>query len=132
MEWKRKIKERLTPARDIGKYSGYGEESWNDEVLVGDDVSEPEVQREQLVRDAEVEVKGREGGADTVKKEEAERPQSRRTEADENGDRGSLNRLLTRTLYLIVKRGKNEWMFPANELLRDESLHTVRCCGIPN
>ena len=96
-------------------------------MLVGDEISEPAVQIESLVRDAEVEVKEREG--EEVRKEELERPMSRRTKADERGEMASLNRLLTRTLYLLVKKGGEaaKWMFPSNELLRDESLHTV-CC----
>lgn len=132
VEWKQKIKERKTPAREIGRYSGYGEDSWNDEVLVGDETGEPAVQIQSLVKDAEVEVKGRDGSETT--QEELERPMSRRTQADERGEMGSLNRLLTRTLYLLVKKGGEgaKWMFPTNELLQDESLHTVRCPEPPN
>ena len=123
IEWKRKIKERKTPARDIGPYNGYGKEAWNDEVLVGDRISEPTVQIEKLVQDAEVDANGIEG----AKKEEIVRPKSRSTEADQNGEKSSLNRLLTRTLYLVVKiRGQDgRWTFPENDLLKDESLHRV-------
>lgn len=132
MEWKRKIKDRLTPARDIGLYNAYGEEGWNDELLVGDRVSEPEEQVKSLLRDAEVEVKGGRGaGEEQLRREEVQRPMPRWTEADEKGDRKSLNRALTRTLYLMVKRerrvkGESEWRFPEAELTGKESLHTVR------
>ncbi|KAK1821451.1 hypothetical protein LTR12_004175 [Friedmanniomyces endolithicus] len=51
-EWKRKIKVRKTPARDIGVYAAYGDEGWNDEVLVGDRTAERESVVEALVRDA--------------------------------------------------------------------------------
>lgn len=128
MEWKRKIKERKTPARDIGAYSAYGEEGWNDELLVGETVSEPEEQIERLVKDAEVEVKERDiqGEGEVVKKEEFEKPMPRMTEADEKGDLSSLNRRLERTLYLVVKGRSGVWEFPSSALeRRGESLHTV-------
>lgn len=131
VDWKRKIKDRKTPARDIGWYSGYGEDAWNDELLVGDEISEPANQIESLIKDAEPEVKE---GYEMLSREVVERPMSRTTEADEKDERGSLNRMLTRTLYLLVKKAEKgaKWMFPANELLRDESLHTVRCLGSLN
>lgn len=121
------MKERKTPARDIGVYNAYGDEGWNDELLVGDQVSEPEEQLERLLRDAEVEVKERDiqGEGKVVKKLEAERPMPRITEADINGDMKSLNRALQKTLYLVVNRGKGQWGFPSAELARQESLNTV-------
>ena len=141
MEWKRKIKERKTPARDIGVYNAYGDEGWNDELLVGDRISEPEEQVERLLRDAEVE--SREG--DVVKKEIVERPAPRVTEADRSGDLRSLDRRLENTVYLVVK-GEGGWGFPSAVLARRESLHTVchslstdvvwkfsfRPCRVPN
>ena len=128
------MKERKTPARDIGVYNAYGEEGWNDEVLVGERISEPEEQVEALLRDAEKE--GREEadaeGA-VVKREVVERPMPRVTEADRVGDLRSLNRMLERTLYLVVKGGEGSmgeeagWRFPTAllEKSRQESLHTV-------
>ena len=127
IEWKRKIKERKTPARDIGVYNAYGDEGWNDELLVGDKVSEPEEQLERLLRDAEVEVTERdiEGGGEMVKKEQVEKPMPRVTEADKAGDMKSLNRALQKTLHLVVKSREGQWGFPSAELARQESLHTV-------
>ena len=127
IQWKRKIKERKTPARDIGVYNAYGYEGWNDELLVGDRVSEPEEQVENLLADAEVEVKERDdqGEGMVVKKEQVERPMLRVTEADKASDTKSLDRVLQRTLYLVVKSGKGHWGFPCAELVRQESLHTV-------
>ena len=128
------MKERKTPARDIGVYNAYGEEGWNDEVLVGERIAEPEEQVEALLRDAEKE--GREG-ADSegavVKREVVERPMPRVTEADRVGDLRSLNRQLERTLYLVVKGGEGlmgeaaGWRFPTAllEKSKHESLHTV-------
>ncbi|TKX24363.1 hypothetical protein C1H76_3469 [Elsinoe australis] len=52
-EWKRKIRARLTPSRDVGVYSAYGEEAWNDEVLVGDRTGDEESVIEEVIRDAE-------------------------------------------------------------------------------
>ncbi|KAL8953585.1 MAG: hypothetical protein Q9222_000580 [Ikaeria aurantiellina] len=126
VEWKRKIKERQTPARDIGVYNAYAKEGWNDEVVVGARESEPEEQVEALLRDAEVEVpkEGEEG--QEVKKEEVERPMPRVTEADRVGDTKSLDRRLQRTLYLVVRSGDgDDWWFPSDSLVGKESLHTA-------
>lgn len=126
VEWKRKIKERQTPARDIGVYNAYSEDGWNDEVLVGARESEPEEQVEALIKDAQVEVKEGEESS-VVKKQEVERPYPRVTDADKPGDVKSLNRLLQRTLYLLVKTEKNKrWGFPSSFMEGKESLHTVR------
>ena len=125
VEWKRKIKQRQTSARDIGVYNAYSEEGWNDELLVGAKESEPEHQLEALMKDAED--VGEEGNVavDTTK-EPVERPMPRVTEADKAGDVKSLNRALQRTLYLVVKGGKGGWTFPTARLEPKEDLHTVR------
>ena len=71
---------------------------------MGSEIGDPENAREALVKDSEVEVKRRnEDGEEEIVKEVAERPMPRRTEADENGDTRTLNRALTRTLYLLVR-----------------------------
>ncbi|KAI9706850.1 MAG: 54S ribosomal protein L17 mitochondrial [Bogoriella megaspora] len=131
LEWKRKIKTRLTPAKEIGVYSGYGENAWNDELLVGAPESETEHQIEALVNDVNSEVpavgegeQGSEGGeqqaisgdtaaaASQSKKEKIEAPLSRVTEADRKGDLRSLDRKGERTLYLLVKNQEGRWTLP--------------------
>ena len=94
---------------------------------MGDRVSEPEEQLEQLVKDAEVQVKEKnvQGEGEVIKKEELERPMPRITDADRQGDLKSLNRRLERTLYLLVNSGKGGWTWPSSELEKRESLHTV-------
>ncbi|KAL8828142.1 MAG: hypothetical protein Q9170_006725, partial [Blastenia crenularia] len=124
VDWKRKIKDRLTPARDIGVYNAYAKEGWNDELVVGAKESEPEEQVEALLRDAEVEVAQGEDGVE-VKKEVIAKPMSRVTEADRVGDVRSLDRLLQRTLYLVVRKGDGRWWFPSDGLVGRESLHTA-------
>jgi large subunit ribosomal protein L46 len=121
VDWKKKIKVRLTPARDIGVYSAYGEEGWNDEVLVGAKESEPEAIVDALVRDAQVE--NEEDGPKKIEK--IEKPMPRVTEADKTGDVRSLNRALQRTLYLIVTGEDGKWGFPSGGLLAKESLQRV-------
>ncbi|KAJ9667059.1 hypothetical protein H2201_002894 [Coniosporium apollinis] len=128
IEWKRKAKTRLTAARDIGIYHAYGKEGWNDEVLVGAKESEPEHQVEALLKDMEVPAAGEasagaEAGAMVEKREEVERPMSRVTEADRRGDLKSLDRLLQRSLYLVVKNGEGRWTFPCDRLIGREGLH---------
>ncbi|KAI4142793.1 MAG: hypothetical protein LQ341_003112 [Variospora aurantia] len=130
VDWKRKMKERQTPARDIGRYNAYSREAgWNDELLVGARESEPEEQVEALLKDAEVEVQKEEGedgeeGSQVVK-EAVAKPLPRVTEADRAGDRRSLDRLLQRTLYLVVRRRDGRWWFPSDGLVGKESLHTA-------
>jgi large subunit ribosomal protein L46 len=124
-EWKRKMKQRLTPARDIGRYEGYGEEAWNDELLVGAKESDFEHQVGKLLEDAEQ--SGLEDAPDTtgakkVEREHFDRPMPRTTEADEKNDTKSLNRALQRTLYLLVKNKEGQWQFPQDRL-QEEHLH---------
>ncbi|KAF2456487.1 50S ribosomal subunit L30 [Lineolata rhizophorae] len=123
LDWKRKARERLTPAHDVGRYTPYGEEGWNDEVLVGAKESEPDAQVEALVREAEdTKLDGEGEGQEAKKKVVVERPQPRVTEADRQGNTRSLNRQLQRTLYLMVKNEEGEWKFPERRMFRAESL----------
>lgn len=132
------MKERQTPARDIGVYNAYSRNlGWNDELLVGASESETEVQIDALVSDAEEEVKAAEvkaaeneeleETAGKKEKQKVERPMPRVTEADRARDFQSLNRALTRTLYLVVKDqgAKARWGFPSSFLEVKESLNTV-------
>jgi large subunit ribosomal protein L46 len=118
VEWKRKVRERQ--AR--GDYSAYGPLAWNDELLVGAKDSEPEALLEKLI--TEDEVPG-EFVSDESKKEIQQRPQPRRTTADEQNDIRSLNRRLDRTLYLLVQGKDGSWSFPASRLTEGEALHDV-------
>ncbi|RHZ73852.1 hypothetical protein CDV55_107891 [Aspergillus turcosus] len=119
-DWKRKIRERQTPARDIGKYNAYSKEAWNDELLVGAVESEPEHQIEMLVRDAEATVNAT--SQDTSKNEEIPRPYPRVTEADQKNDQKSLNRALQRTLYLLVQTKEGFWKLPSSPVETGETL----------
>jgi large subunit ribosomal protein L46 len=128
-EWKRKMAQRLTPARDIGRYKGYGEEAWNDEVLVGAKESDFQWQVDRLLEDAETTGAEEESGAVAAaanaakdEREAFERPPPRETEADKKNDTKSLSRALQRTLYLLVKNKEGKWQFPQDRL-NDENLH---------
>ncbi len=130
VEWKRKVRERRTAARDIGVYNAYARDGWNDEVLVGAPESEVEHQVEALIRDAESAGpgadEGDEGGIGERRREAIPRPNSRVMEADRTGDVSSLNRRLDRTLYLLARQGDNKrWRFPESPLMRMESLQQV-------
>lgn len=152
-EWKAKQKTRKSAARDIGVYSGYGDEAWNDEVLVGDSTAEYESQVEALIADAEgrdtvfkekvvgVEMEGdnkveeinaedgaeeEEGERKVVGKElVVERPLARVSEADEKGDTRSLSRKMDRVLYLLVQNKEGVWRFPEDRVYGRESLGQV-------
>ncbi|KAI2789479.1 hypothetical protein POX_d04970 [Penicillium oxalicum] len=120
VDWKNKIKERRTPARDVGNYNAYDSDAWNDELLLGAKESEPDHMVEALVHDAETTANAT--SQDTSKKEEIPRPFSRVTEADKKGDQRSLNRLLSRTLYLLVQSKEGYWKFPSMPIQKDETL----------
>lgn len=124
-DWKRKYKDRLTPSRDIGKYNAYSENAWNDELLVGAVESEPDHQVEMLLRDAELVTTASSEGS-TTKKVDIERPQPRITEADKKNDHKDLNRLLQRTLYLLVQTKEGYWKFPSSSVGLEENLRSVR------
>ncbi|KAJ5952802.1 uncharacterized protein N7479_011215 [Penicillium vulpinum] len=119
-DWKKKIQERRTAARDIGKYNAYDADAWNDELLLGAQESEPEHQIEALVQDAESTANAT--SQDTSKKEEIPRPYPRVTEADEKNDQKSLDRLLSRTLYLLVQSKEGHWKFPSSPVEEGETL----------
>lgn len=130
LEWKRKQKERITAARDIGIYNAYGKEGWNDELMVGDKESDPQHQLEALLKDAEEPAVGE--GEEVVdeeksasKRKEVERPMDRVTEADKQCDLRSLNRMLARTLYLVVKGEDGKWRLPSARLEGKEGLARV-------
>jgi large subunit ribosomal protein L46 len=125
VDWKRKIKQRLTPARDIGVYDPYKKDGWNDELLVGARESEPENQVEALLNDAETSAAAEELESSDTKKNVMERPPPRVTEADKANDVKSLNRALQRTLYLVVKDNKGRWAFPTSRLVGKEGLDRV-------
>jgi large subunit ribosomal protein L46 len=145
-DWKIKARERNgVPARELGGYRAYGDEGWNDEVLVSEleqggkgkmgrmGLAEPKYIVDTLVRDARVRaVEGKDGaavevqeGEELVGDKEVERPLGRWTDADRKGDLKRLDRRLARTLYLVVKREEGGWGFPAGELVGRENLHQV-------
>lgn len=111
--------------RDIGKYNAYAEDSWNDEVLVGDSTADQEKLVEQLVEEEgrAAEFAGEAGLTNTA-------GLRRVTEADQTGDQRSLERMLQRTLYLLVKEKAREgkpsnWIFPSGDLAEKEGLAEV-------
>lgn len=126
------MKVRKTPARELGGYNPYHEDGWNDELQVGAKESEPESQMEALLIDAlppaskkAGEMEGGEAQSTEQALEAIVRPAPRVTEADKKNDVKSLNRALQRTLYLVAKDDKNEWTFPSDLLIGNESLHLV-------
>lgn len=125
LEWKRKMKERHTAAADLGMYSAYSNERWNDELLLDAKESEVEHQVDALLKDAEGPASSGDTAAADARKEKVPRPLPRVTEADRAGDETKLDRRLDRTLYLIVKESFGHWRFPTAELRPREALHGV-------
>jgi large subunit ribosomal protein L46 len=126
-DWKRKAKDRNNAAaRELGGYQAYGEFGWNDELLVGDKITEPTSIVDLLTKDAVMSV---DEDAKEASKEDLEaavdKPFPRHTEADDTKDTKRLDRKLARTLYLCVQREKSGWGFPAGTLVGRENLHQV-------
>jgi large subunit ribosomal protein L46 len=113
-------------ARDVGGYNAYSKEGWNDEVLMGDKTGEKETLVKQLIEE-----EGR-GKDFTGEEGEVDMAGLRRvTDADRKGDVRSLERALSRTLYLLVKRKRSGgkegifWSFPSGTLGAKEGLKEV-------
>ncbi|KAF7554258.1 hypothetical protein G7046_g6860 [Stylonectria norvegica] len=122
LDWNIKIEERKgTVAKELGMYHGKSSKAWDDELMVGDELSTQESLLDAVLVDAEARVSD---DAEAIVPEDrvpVERPMTRVTEADKTGDVKRLDRQLERTLYLVVK-AKNGWVFPA-DVIADENLH---------
>jgi large subunit ribosomal protein L46 len=133
VDFQKKIKARKTAARDIGLYEAYGQHKWNDEAIVGAPESEPEHQLEALLKDERPWKDENEPAKATEELEEAIyiKPEPRETEADKTGDEKSLNRLLQRTLYLMVQDKSGNWRFPTTVLNSKEHESLRAVCNFP-
>ncbi|KAF8423647.1 putative 54S ribosomal protein L17, mitochondrial [Tirmania nivea] len=114
-------------ARITDKYNPY-KEGWKDELMVGDyrwkkedfgyqEFMETTVSGDEVSETLEGDVAGE------VKKS-VNRPMPRTTEADLKNDTKSLDRKLSRTLYLLVKKPQkgHAWKFPQADLIGQENL----------
>ncbi|KAJ4268566.1 hypothetical protein NW762_002630 [Fusarium torreyae] len=123
LDWNIKVQDRQgTVAKELGVYNGKSSKAWDDELKVGDELSNQESIVKALLKDAEARVSD---DAEVIAPEDVvpvEPPVDRITEADRKGDVHRLDRQLDRTLYLIVK-GKDGWGFPADVIPKDENLH---------
>lgn len=126
IDWDLKVRERQgTVAKELGTYHGKSSTAWDDELKVGDALSNQDNVVRSLLKDAEARVSDDAElipDADVVP---VEPPAPRATEADQKGDVTRLDRALERTLYLVVK-GKDGWGFPADLIPEGENLHEVR------
>ncbi|CZS72470.1 unnamed protein product [Fusarium graminearum] len=123
LDWNIKVQERQgTVAKELGVYHGKSSKAWDDELKVGDELSNQETIVKSLLKDAESRVSD---DAEVIPSEDVipvDPPADRVTEADRKGDVQRLDRQLDRTLYLVVK-GKDGWGFPADVIPKDENLH---------
>lgn len=127
--WRTRRRDRGGAAtRDIGKYNPYDKEGWNDEVLLNDESGQPKRILEQLIEE--------EGRAEEFVGEKGDIRLAglrRTTDADQSNDQKSLERNLSRTLYLLVKNKPKSkdvpentlWQFPSGSLDGKESLKEV-------
>lgn len=127
LDWKIKVRERGTVAKETGGYTGGrgGAAPWEDEVLVGSELADPDVVRATLVRDAELRVSEDGEELSVEDRVRVEQPLPRETEADRKNDVRRLDRKLDRTLYLVVKGKDGSWGFPAGDMSTEETLHVA-------
>ena len=125
--WRSKRRERAgTAARDLAGYNAYSDEGWNDEVLTGNEDGKPE----QIVKKL-IDEEGRAAEFTSEGGDLAFAGLKRTTMADEKNDQKSLERSLSRTLYLLVKtrltegRKGSQWAFPAAPVVGQEGLKEV-------
>ena len=125
LDWDFKVKEREgTVAKELGVFKGKSSRAWNDELMVGDQLSSQDNVVDSLLKDAQARVSE---DAEVIPEADlvpVERPVERESEADKKGDVKRLDRKMDRTLYLVVK-GKDGWGFPADKLPEGENLHIV-------
>jgi large subunit ribosomal protein L46 len=133
MDWNIKVGERKgTPGKEIGVYQGKSASAWQDELMVGDDLSSHKKMYETLLKDAEARVSDE---AEIIPEEDrvpVEALPSRISEADIKGDTTRLDRAMDRTLYFVVKGEDGKWQFPSTALDTEHNLHQVRGSHIPS
>ena len=111
----------------MGAYNAYSDEGWNDEVLSGSQDGKPE----QIVRKLIAE-EGRAAEFTTEGGDLALAGLRRTTPADAKHDQKSLERSLSRTLYLLIKtrtaegQKRSQWAFPAAAVVGKEGLKEVQ------
>ena len=118
-------------ARIKDKYNPYGKDGWKDELTVGDyrwkqdDFGYQRLMETTLSGDDSYD--SLEGDVAGEVKRSMDRPMPRTTEADLKNDTKSLNRRLSRTLYLVVKKSRDQfpWKFPQADLQGIENLREV-------
>lgn len=132
-DWKLKASERNgAAAKELGGYQAYGKMGWNDEILVGDERSQPGYVVQKLLEDARVRTaEGKDGSVSVIdadasaEGEGLDRVENRLTEADIKKDVRRLDRKLAETLYLVVQKEKGGWGFPTSDLIGRENLYQV-------
>ncbi|RQM06384.1 hypothetical protein DH86_00001177 [Scytalidium sp. 3C] len=117
-------------AKELGGYQAYGKMGWNDEILVGDERSQPGYVVQKLLEDARVRTaEGKDGSVSVIdadasaEGEGLDRVENRLTEADIKKDVRRLDRKLAETLYLVVQKEKGGWGFPTSDLIGRENLY---------
>lgn len=132
LDWDLKVQSRGgTVAKELGVYNGKASRAWDDELRVGDKLSDQESVLGALLKDAEARVSD---DAEMIAPEDVvkvEAPPERVTEADRKGDVKRLDRKLDRTLYLVVK-SEGRWVFPSDVIAEGENLHEVRISTTPS
>ncbi|KAK5083683.1 hypothetical protein LTR05_006187 [Lithohypha guttulata] len=127
--WRTRRRERGgVAARDLGKYNAYAKDNWNDEALVGDKSADQQHIVEQLLDE-----EGRQSeflGDNANESDTKLAGLKRATDADRENDQKSLERNLSRTLYLLVRtKDKSQaedmtraWTFPSGDVDGKEGL----------
>ncbi|EFQ27071.1 NUDIX domain-containing protein [Colletotrichum graminicola] len=127
IDWNMKVKDRQgTVAKELGVYNGKASQAWDDELMVGDGLSNHDTTIDLLLKDSVMRVSD---DAEIIPEEDRAPPEPlapRVSEADHKRDTTRLDRAMDRTLYLVVKKVSKDgakWEFPAAGMSTEENLH---------
>ncbi|KAK2031805.1 NUDIX domain-containing protein [Colletotrichum zoysiae] len=127
IDWNMKVKDRQgTVAKEIGVYNGKASRAWDDELMVGDGLSNHDTTIDLLLKDSVMRVSD---DAEIIPEEDRAPPEAlapRVSEADLKRDTTRLDRAMDRTVYLVVKKESKDgakWEFPAAGMSTEENLH---------
>ncbi|KAK1580477.1 NUDIX domain-containing protein [Colletotrichum navitas] len=127
IDWNMKVKDRQgTVAKELGVYNGKASRAWDDELMVGDELSSHDTTVDLLLKDSVMRVSD---DAEIIPEEDRAPPEAlapRVSEADHKRDTTRLDRAMDRTLYLVVKKISKDgakWEFPAAGMSTEENLH---------
>ena len=120
----------------LDKYNPKGYDAWMDELMIGQKPKDDEEMTfEELIKNTVTgeEITEHDTEEEIAAKKALDKPLERVNKAELEGDERTLNRKMSRTVYLLVQTkglDGDVWTFPQVDLTKKENLGTVR--ALPN